>query len=89
MKNAVFWDLLTTEAAEQRIAVIIRVTIIGYLGTTLAVTSNGTELRRNITINTNSANVVPSLPVIVTLMMGAIRSSETSVVTKATPRYIP
>jgi hypothetical protein len=45
MKNAVFWDVTLcdsckTEVSEERIASIIRVTGIGELGTTLAVTSN-------------------------------------------------
>jgi hypothetical protein len=36
-----------------------------------------------------TANVVPSSPILVTLMMEAIRSSETSVLTKAISRGIP
>jgi hypothetical protein len=36
-----------------------------------------------------TANVVPSSPILVTLMMEEIRSSETSVLTKATRRHIP
>jgi hypothetical protein len=36
-----------------------------------------------------TANVVPSSPILVTLMMDAIRSSETSVLTRATRRNIP
>jgi hypothetical protein len=36
-----------------------------------------------------TANVVPSSPILVTLMMEAIRSSETSVLTRATRRKIP
>jgi hypothetical protein len=36
-----------------------------------------------------TANIVPSSPIIVTLMMGALSSSETSVVTKATQRNTP
>jgi hypothetical protein len=36
-----------------------------------------------------TANIVPTLPNLVTLMMEAIRSSETAVLTKATLRNIP
>jgi hypothetical protein len=36
-----------------------------------------------------TANAVPSSPILVTLMMEALSSSETSVLTKATPRNIP
>jgi hypothetical protein len=36
-----------------------------------------------------SANVVPSSPILVTLIMEAIRSSETSVLTRATLRNTP
>jgi hypothetical protein len=36
-----------------------------------------------------TANVVPSSPIFVTLMMEALRSSETSVLTRATWRNIP
>jgi hypothetical protein len=35
------------------------------------------------------ANVVPSSPILVTLMIEALRSSETSVLTRATQRSIP
>jgi hypothetical protein len=36
-----------------------------------------------------TANVVPSSPILVTLMMEALRSSETSVLSRATWRNIP
>jgi hypothetical protein len=36
-----------------------------------------------------TANVVPSSPTLVTLMMEALRSSETSVIARATRRNIP
>jgi hypothetical protein len=52
---------------------------LGEQRTTLVVTSN-----RSIT-----TNVVPSTSILVTLMIEAIRSSETSVVTRATRRHIP
>jgi folate-dependent phosphoribosylglycinamide formyltransferase PurN len=40
--------LVTTNVLEERIASIIRVTRIGELGTTLALTNNQSKLRRNI-----------------------------------------
>jgi hypothetical protein len=58
-------------------ASIIRVTRIGELGTTLAVTSNRRTLRRNITVY---------IVYIITLMMEALLSSQTSVITRATRR---
>jgi hypothetical protein len=36
-----------------------------------------------------TANIVPSSLILVNLMMEAIRSSETSVITRATQRHIP
>jgi hypothetical protein len=52
---------------------------ISEVGTTLVVTSNRLTLRRNIV----TANVVPSSLTLVTMMMEALRSSETSVLTRA------
>jgi hypothetical protein len=52
VKNGVFWDvsrvaLVRTDISEELSASFIRVTRIGELGTTLAVTSNRRMLRRN------------------------------------------
>jgi hypothetical protein len=63
--------LIRTDVLEEHITSIVRVTRIGMLGITLAVTSNW------------------STPILVTLMMGAIHSSETPVLTRATQCNIP
>jgi hypothetical protein len=76
--------LVRTDVSEDLGASFIRVTIIGELGTTLAVTSNRSVRRLLVT-----ASVVPSSPIIVTLMKEALRSSETSVLTRATRRNNP
>jgi hypothetical protein len=52
MKNAVFWDVTPygsckNHVSEEFSASFIRVTRIGELGTTLALTSNRLTLRRN------------------------------------------
>jgi hypothetical protein len=75
--------LVGTDVSEELGTSIIRVTRIDELGKTLAVTSNRRTLRRNM------ANVVPISQVLVTLMMEALSSSETSVLTRATRRNIP
>jgi hypothetical protein len=66
--------LVRTDGSEERIASIISVKRIDELVITLAVTSNRSTLRRN----TLTADVVPSSPILVTLVMDAICSSDTS-----------
>jgi hypothetical protein len=63
--------LVRTEVSEERSVSFIRVTRIGEIGTTLAVTSNRRTLRRN----TKS---------LVTLIKEELSSSETSVLTSHT-----
>jgi hypothetical protein len=64
--------LVKTDVSDDCSASIIRVTRIGELGT-LAVTSNQCMLV--------TANIVPSSPILVTLMMEALQPSEKSVLT--------
>jgi hypothetical protein len=70
------------EVSEERIASVIRLTRIVELATTLAVTTKLKTLRRNI------ANVVPSSPMLVSLIMETILSSEISVLTRATRHHV-
>jgi hypothetical protein len=82
--------LVRTDVSEEPSASFIRVTRIGELWKTLAVTSNRRTLflpcvRRLLV----AASVVPSSPIIVTLMKVALGSPETSVLTRAKRRNIP
>jgi hypothetical protein len=77
--------LVRTEVSEELSVSIIKVTRIGELGT-LAVTSIRRKLqvlRMLVTAN------VPSSPILATLMMETLSSSETSVFTKAARRNVP
>jgi hypothetical protein len=71
-----------SDISEERIATIIRVTRIDELGTTLAATRS--VLRLLVT-----ADGVSSSPILVTLTMEEMHSSETSLRTRATRLNIP
>jgi hypothetical protein len=77
--------LVRTDVSEEFSVSIIRVTRIGELGTTLMFFVFLRSVRRLLI----TAIVVHSLPILVTLMMDALISSETSVLTRATRRDIP
>jgi hypothetical protein len=81
--------LVRTDVSEERSASFIRVTRICELGTTLAVTSNRRTLWRNTSRLLVTYSVVPNSPIFVTLMKEALRSTETSVLTRAIRRNIP
>jgi hypothetical protein len=74
--------LVRTDVSEEPSAFIIRVTRIGEVGTTLVFLRG---VRRFLV----TANVVPSSPILVTLEMEALGSSETSVLTRSSRRNIP
>jgi hypothetical protein len=74
--------LVRTNVSEERSASFSRVTRIGELG---LVTVFLRSVRRFLV----AASVVPSSPVLVTMMMEALGSSETSVLTRVTRRNIP
>jgi hypothetical protein len=79
--------LVSTDVSQELSATFIRVTRIAELGTTLAVTSNRRSLR-SVRLFLVTANVSSS-PILANLMKEALRSSETSVLTRATGSNIP
>jgi hypothetical protein len=80
--------LVRTDVSEELSSSFVKVTRIGELGTKLALTSNRAHLvflhsvRRLLV----TASVVPTSPILVTLMKEALPSSKTSVLTRATRR---
>jgi hypothetical protein len=91
--------LVRTDVSEELSASIITVTRMGELGT-LAVTCNRRKLvtqakrahfifLRSLRRFLVTANIVPSPPTLIILMMEALSSSSTSALTRATQRNIP
>jgi hypothetical protein len=78
--------LVRTDVSEELSATINRVIRIGELGT-LPVTSNRARHEETYLLLV-TANVVPTSPILVTLMMEEQRSTERSVLTGATRRNI-
>jgi hypothetical protein len=84
--------LLITDVSEELSASFIMVTKVGELGTAIAVTSNRCTLLvflRSVHRFLVTASVVPSSPILATLIKYALSSSETSVLTRPRRRNIP
>jgi hypothetical protein len=90
--------LVRIDVSEKRSASFIRVTRIGEPGITLAVTGNrhaatkyqvSSVFLRSVRRLLVTASVVPSSPILVTLMKEALSFSETSVITRTTRLNIP
>jgi hypothetical protein len=77
--------LVRTDVSEGLSAAIIRVTRISELRTSAITSNQRTQCCQLLVM----ADFVPSSPILVTLMMEAQSSSETSVLTRATRRNIP
>jgi hypothetical protein len=88
MKNVIFWDFTPCGSSknrrlEQRNSSVIRVTQISELGTTSVVTS-----KCNFPLMLVTANVVPSSPILVTLMREVVCFSEKSVIKRTTRHHM-
>jgi hypothetical protein len=78
MKNSVFWHVKTCGSCKNR-----------HFGGRYRLHHQGDKKRNTSISSTLLVFLVPSSPIIVTLMMEAIPSSETSVVTRSTWSSIP
>jgi hypothetical protein len=80
-------DLVRSDVSGERVASKVRLKRINELATTLVVTSSWSS-HRSLFQLIGTDNVVPSSLTFVTLMMEAISSSETAVLTRAIRRHI-
>jgi hypothetical protein len=81
--------LIRSDVSEVNIASIIRVTRIGELRTTLAITNNRKVVLPGMLRLSITVNVVPSSPILVTLVMESIIYSKMSVLAIASRHNIP
>jgi hypothetical protein len=84
--------LVRADVSQEHSTSIFSAARIGELGTTLAINSNRPTLRRNTYCMCRllvTANFAPSSPIFFTMIMKALGSSETLVITWATRRNIP
>jgi hypothetical protein len=87
--------LVRTDVSEELSSSFIRVTRIGELGTTLAVTSKLTHAAKKALVIIRSVcrllvtAKVPSSPILLTLMKEALSTTETSVLKRVTRRNFP
>jgi hypothetical protein len=79
MKNAAFWDVTPCGSCKNRC----------FGGTHLLHHQGDIVFLRSVRRLLVIANIVPSSPILITLMMEELRSSETSVLTRGTRRNIP
>jgi hypothetical protein len=81
--------LVRSDISEKHIAFIIRVKRLGELEIAIAVTSIRSTILRSVLLLLVTDNVVPSSPILVSLMMEAIRYFEMWALTRATRLKIP
>jgi hypothetical protein len=82
MKNSVFWDVVPCGCSKNR-------RFAGTLRFYHQSDKSSIVFLRSVRRLLVTANAVPSSPILVTLLMEALRSCETSLITRVTRRNIP